>query len=99
MSQGAAVLAGSLHFIKRIVGTDGEGERGRGEAGFPPAVPGADHDRDGEDNETTLGEIRKEQGRDESQEGAKESDSIAENGSACRSYGKGAGEREFHYCD
>src|ERR1035438_3203406 len=96
MREGAAVFGGSLIADERIVGADGEGKGGGGEAGLPASIPGANHDGDGEDDEAALREIREDQRWNQSQERAEEGDSIAQNGSAGRSDRERADEGEFH---
>src|ERR1019366_3581988 len=91
-----AILAWSLFSGERIIGADGERKRGGGESGLPSSVPGTDHHRDGEHDQAALGDIGEEQCWDQRQDGAEESDSVAQDGSARRSYGQAADEGEFH---
>ena len=91
-----AILAWSLSGGERIVGADGERKRGGGKAGLPSPVPGTDHDGDREHDEAAFRDIGQEQGCDQRQDGAEESESVAQDRSACRSYFQAADEGEFH---
>src|SRR4029077_19373714 len=93
---GLAILAGSLSSSQRIVGADGKRKRGGGESGLPSSVPGTDHHGDGEHDEAALGDIGEKQGWNQRQDGAEESNSVAQDRSARRSYGQAADEGEFH---
>ena len=93
---GLAILAWSQISGERIVGADGKSKRGGGESGLPSSVPGTDHHGDGEHDEAALRDIGEKQGWDQRQDGAEESDSVAQDRSARRSYGQAADEGEFH---
>src|SRR5260370_2703182 len=84
---GSAIFAWSQISGEGIVGADGESKRGGGESGLPSSVPGTDHHGDGEHDEAALGDIREKQGWNQRQDGAEESDSVAQDGSARRRYG------------
>src|ERR1700674_1744624 len=93
---GLAILAGSLSSGERIVGADGKRKRGGGESGLPSSVPGTDHHGDGEHDEAAFRDIGEKQGGNQRQDGAEESNSVAQDRSARGSYGQAADEGEFH---
>src|ERR1700678_1215378 len=90
------IFAGSLSPGKRIVGADGKRERGGGESGLPSSVPGTDHHGDSEYDQPTLSDIGEKQRGNEGENGAEESDPVAQDGGARRSYDQTADEGEFH---
>ena len=90
------ILAWSLFSGERIVGADGERERGGRESGLPSSVPGADHHGDREHHQAALRDIGEKQGWNQRQDGAEESDSIAQDGRARRSYDQAADDGDFH---
>ena len=57
MGDGFAILAWCLASGEGVVGADGQGEGGGGETGLPAAIPGTDHDGDGEDDEAAFGDV------------------------------------------
>ena len=75
---------GDLPSRQGEVGADGEGERSRDQAGFPAAVPGADHDGDGEHHQPAFHDVGKHQGRDQSEGNTEDGDAVAEDGSPSR---------------
>src|SRR5258708_8705080 len=91
-----AIFAWSQISGEGIIGAHGQSKRGGGQSRLPSSVPGADHHGDREHDEPALRDIGKKQGWNQRQDGAEESDSVAQDGSARRSSGQAADEGEFH---
>ena len=91
-----AIFAGSQSTGERVVGADGKSKGGGGEAGLPTSVPGADHHRDGENDQAALGDVGEIQGRDQRQQSAEKGDAVSQDGSAWRKESRAAGEGKSH---
>ncbi len=79
-----AIFDRSVRTGERKVCADGQRKRGGDQAGLPAAVPGADHDGNGKDDEAAFDDVRKKQSRDQRKSGAEHRHAIAQDRSARR---------------
>ena len=85
MYDGPAVVGGTARPGEREIGADRQGKRGRDQARLPAAVPGADHDGDGEHDQAALDDVGEQEGWDQGKNNAEDGDAVSEDWGPSRS--------------
>ena len=96
MYDGLAILGVGMGASQREISADCKGKCSGSQAGFPATVPGADHDSDGEDNESALDDVRKQERGNQRENRAEEGNSVSEYGGPSRRNETCAEKGELH---
>ena len=85
MYDGPAVVGGAARSGKREVGAERQGKRSRDQARLPAAVPGTDHDGDGEDHQAAFDYVGEQESRNQGKNNAENGDAVSEDWGPSRS--------------